>query len=56
MSRVAHPGHSLDYRIKWDEAFLSYIKGLEAKKPVVWCGDLNVSRAVTRVTRADVSI
>jgi exodeoxyribonuclease III len=33
----------LDYRIKWDEAFLSYIKGLEAKKPVVWCGDLNVA-------------
>jgi len=34
----------LDYRTKeWDVAMLAYLKGLEAKKPVVWTGDLNVS-------------
>jgi len=33
----------LDYRKKWDQDFLSYIKKLDSKKPVIWCGDLNVS-------------
>jgi exodeoxyribonuclease III len=34
----------LDYRVKeWDPAFLVYIKKLEKKKPVVFCGDLNVA-------------
>ena len=33
----------LDYRAKWDEDFLNYCKALEAKKPVVICGDLNVA-------------
>lgn len=33
----------LDYRMKWEEAFLNYIKGLEAVKPVIYCGDLNVA-------------
>ena len=33
----------LDYRMEWEDAFLSYLKGLEAKKPVVFCGDLNVA-------------
>lgn len=27
----------------WDKAFLDYVKLLEAKKPVVFCGDLNVA-------------
>ncbi len=27
----------------WDPAFLEYIKQLEAKKPVIFCGDLNVA-------------
>lgn len=31
------------YRKRWNEAFLEYIKKLDAKKPVVWCGDLNVA-------------
>ncbi|MEO0448384.1 MAG: exodeoxyribonuclease III [Verrucomicrobiota bacterium] len=31
----------LDYRLRWDEAFLSYLKGLESTKPVIFCGDLN---------------
>ncbi len=34
----------LEYRVKeWDPAFLSYLKKLEKKKPVVFCGDLNVA-------------
>lgn len=33
----------LDYRMKWEEAFLKYVKGLEGKKPVIFCGDLNVA-------------
>ncbi len=33
----------LDYRMKWESDFLDYIKALDAKKPVVVCGDLNVA-------------
>ena len=33
----------LDYRMKWEDAFLAYIKALDAVKPVVVCGDLNVA-------------
>ena len=34
----------LSYRTKeWDVDFLAYLKGLEKKKPVVFCGDLNVA-------------
>ena len=33
----------LDYRMKWEDAFLTYIKALDAVKPVVVCGDLNVA-------------
>ncbi|BFZ24928.1 hypothetical protein BsWGS_27967 [Bradybaena similaris] len=34
----------LDYRTKeWDVDFRNYLKSLDKKKPVVWCGDLNVA-------------
>lgn len=33
----------LDYRQVWDADFLAYVKGLEARKPVIFCGDLNVA-------------
>ncbi len=33
----------LDYRMEWEDAFLAYLKRLEEKKPVVFCGDLNVA-------------
>lgn len=33
----------LDYRKKWDEDFLKHLKKLEASKPVVFAGDLNVA-------------
>ncbi|MCR4934259.1 MAG: exodeoxyribonuclease III [Lachnospiraceae bacterium] len=33
----------LDYRMVWEDDFLAYINKLNAKKPVVFCGDLNVA-------------
>lgn len=33
----------LDYRRRWDADFRRYLKKLEKRKPVVWCGDLNVA-------------
>ena len=29
--------------MKWEDDFLSYLKSLEKKKPVIFCGDLNVA-------------
>ncbi|KAJ0405348.1 hypothetical protein ATCC90586_008161 [Pythium insidiosum] len=44
---VPNAGQKLDrlsYRTeKWDKAMLRMLKDLEASKPVVWCGDLNVA-------------
>ena len=33
----------LDYRMSWEDDFLKYIKKLDKKKPVIYCGDLNVA-------------
>ncbi len=33
----------LDYRMRWEDDFLAYIKKLEENKPVIYCGDLNVA-------------
>lgn len=33
----------LNYRMRWEEDFLAYLQKLEEKKPVVFCGDLNVA-------------
>ncbi|MBQ8417633.1 MAG: exodeoxyribonuclease III [Phascolarctobacterium sp.] len=33
----------LDYRMVWEDAFLAYILELDKKKPVIFCGDLNVA-------------
>lgn len=33
----------LPFRLEWETAFLKYIKELDKKKPVIWCGDLNVA-------------
>ncbi len=35
----------LDYRMQWEDDFLAYIKRLDAVKPVIVCGDLNVAHA-----------
>ncbi len=33
----------LDYRMKWEDDFLVYLKKLDAHKPLILCGDLNVA-------------
>ena len=33
----------LDYRMQWEEAFRAYLLQLDAVKPVIICGDLNVA-------------
>lgn len=33
----------LDYRMVWEHDFREYLKGLDTKKPVILCGDLNVA-------------
>ena len=33
----------LDYRMTWEEDFRKFLKSLDAKKPVIICGDLNVA-------------
>ena len=33
----------LDYRMAWEDAFRCYLLGLDAEKPVVVCGDMNVA-------------
>ena len=33
----------LDYRMQWEENLRAYLKQLDGKKPVVYCGDLNVA-------------
>ena len=33
----------LDYRMQWEDDFLSYICALDKRKPIIFCGDLNVA-------------
>ena len=33
----------LSYRMRWEDALRSYLKCLDEKKPVIYCGDLNVA-------------
>lgn len=41
----------LKYRVEeWDVDFLKYIKKLEKKKPVIFCGDLNVAHTENDLT------
>lgn len=41
----------LDYRLEWDKAFLEHLKSLEEKKPVIFCGDLNVAHEEIDIAR-----
>lgn len=34
---------TLDKRMDWDPKFRKHLKDLDAKKPVIMCGDLNVA-------------
>jgi exodeoxyribonuclease-3 len=40
----------LPYRQRWDHDFLAYLKQLEKRKPVVFCGDLNVAHTEIDLT------
>jgi len=40
----------LAYRQLWDKAFLRYVKKLEKRKPVVFCGDFNVAHTELDLT------
>ena len=33
----------LDYRMEWEDAFRAFLTDLDKKKPVIFCGDLNVA-------------
>ena len=33
----------LDYRMKWEDDFQAYLRRLDASKPVIVCGDMNVA-------------
>ena len=33
----------LDYRMRWEDDFRAYLQGLDARKPVIVCGDMNVA-------------
>ena len=33
----------IDHRMRWEDAFRDYLVGLDSKKPVILCGDLNVA-------------
>ncbi len=33
----------IDHRMRWEDAFLEYVRSLDEKKPVIICGDLNVA-------------
>lgn len=41
----------IDYRETWDRAFFDYCKGLEAQKPVIVNGDLNVAHTELDIAR-----
>lgn len=41
----------LDYRSQWDKDFLTYLKGLESRKPVIVCGDFNVAHEPIDIAR-----
>ncbi len=35
----------IDYRMEWEDALRDYLLRLDASKPVIYCGDLNVAHA-----------
>ncbi|MBL7856874.1 MAG: exodeoxyribonuclease III [Cyclobacteriaceae bacterium] len=42
----------LDYRESWDNDFRNYLEGLQKRKPVILCGDLNVAHQSIDIARA----
>ncbi len=46
----------LSYRQQWDRDFLAYLKRLEATKPVIFCGDLNVAHTEIDLARPKANV
>jgi len=46
----------LAYRQRWDHDFLRYLKKLERKKPVIFCGDLNVAHTEIDLTNPKANV
>lgn len=46
----------LPYRQIWDRDFLKYLKRLERKKPVIFCGDLNVAHTELDLTHPKANV
>ncbi len=46
----------LEYRMKWEDDFRTYLKNLEKSKPVVVCGDLNVAHEEIDLKNAKANI
>ena len=42
----------LAYRMEWEDVFRAYLLGLDAKKPVILCGDLNVAHTEMDIKNA----
>ena len=42
----------LDYRAQWDKDLLAFLQKLDAEKPVVFCGDLNVAHTEKDIKNA----
>jgi exodeoxyribonuclease III len=41
----------LPFRLRWDRSFRAYVSELSARKPVVFCGDLNVAHEEIDIAR-----
>jgi len=46
----------LEYRQKWDRAFLNYLRKLEKTKPVITCGDFNVAHKEIDLARPKANV
>ena len=46
----------LDYRLEWEDRIIAYLKRLDAIKPVIYCGDLNVANEEIDIKNAKSNI
>ena len=46
----------LDYRMSWEDAFREHLCSLDAKKPVIVCGDMNVAHEEIDIKNAKANI
>ena len=46
----------LDYRMRWEDKLLEYLKKLEENKPVIICGDFNVAHTELDIKNAKANI